>query len=111
MQYQNAVSGLFPLTSPTDETAHVRDNIYCVLAIWALAQGYKRIDKDSGRTVLLQLSAVKCMRTILHGWMMQADTLEQFKKRSSTEFALNVRFNVSTGEPLNGTYWLIFHLQ
>ena len=42
LQYQSGSIGLFPLhTSGKNEESHVRDNIYCAMAVWALGLAYR----------------------------------------------------------------------
>ena len=88
MKYQHPFSGLFPCRPETPAhncVAHVRDNVYCATAIWALHRCLqyvyftkyflknRRIGDESGQSYELRQSAVKCMRAILLGWMRQAD--------------------------------------
>ena len=42
LQYQSGSIGLFPLhTSGKNEESHVRDNVYCAMAVWALGLAYR----------------------------------------------------------------------
>lgn len=105
IQYQSPTTGLFPTFSnapqPTTQTGHVRDTIYCAIAVWALRQCYTKVDNDKGRTYLLGQIAVKAMRGILFCWMRQASKMEKYKQDPSKENALHSKFNIVTGEELN----------
>ena len=43
LRFQSPTTGLFPadLSQPNSCEAHVRDSIYCAVAVWSLAQAYK----------------------------------------------------------------------
>jgi len=43
LRFQSPTTGLFPadLSQPGNMEAHVRDSIYCAVAVWSLAQAYK----------------------------------------------------------------------
>jgi len=43
LRFQSPTTGLFPadLSQANKCEAHVRDSIYCAVAVWALAQAYK----------------------------------------------------------------------
>jgi len=102
LHYQSPSTGLFPSIgsdSNTNKTAHVRDTIYCAVAVWALSQAYKKIDDDKGRAHELGQAAVKSMRGILHCWIRQADKLEKFKSNQSPMYALHSTFDLVTGDP------------
>ncbi|XP_068721668.1 phosphorylase b kinase regulatory subunit beta-like isoform X1 [Montipora capricornis] len=101
LQYQSGSIGLFPLhTSGKNEESHVRDNIYCAMAVWALGLAYRHMDDSKGRAYELQQAAVKCMRGILFCYMRQADKVEQFKKNQLGHHSLHVKFNVNTGDTI-----------
>jgi phosphorylase kinase alpha/beta subunit len=78
---QNPVTGLLAASNESDHS-WVRDNVYSVMAIWALALAYKKhADKDYGRAKAYELEqcVVKLMRGILLSMMMQIDKVEKFK--------------------------------
>lgn len=101
LQFQSGSIGLFPLhTSGRNEESHVRDNVYCAMALWALGLAYRHMDDSQGRAYELQQAAVKCMRGILFCYMRQADKVEQFKKNQLGHHSLHVKFNVNTGDPV-----------
>jgi len=43
LRFQSPTTGLFPadLSQANSCEAHVRDSIYCAVAVWSLAQAYK----------------------------------------------------------------------
>ncbi|RWS29536.1 putative phosphorylase b kinase regulatory subunit beta-like protein [Leptotrombidium deliense] len=111
LQYQSPTTGLFPRISSEQNEAHVRDSLYCAMAIWALYQAYtKRIDDDNGKAHELGQSVVKCFRGVLFAWMRQSkDKVEPFKTNQSPKHALHSKFNLNTGLPFpEGQYG---HLQ
>uniref|UniRef100_T1J0N1 Phosphorylase b kinase regulatory subunit n=1 Tax=Strigamia maritima TaxID=126957 RepID=T1J0N1_STRMM len=90
LRYQSPTTGLFPGESDNEGEAHVRDSIYCAVAIWSLYQSYRRIDNDRGKSYELGQSAVKCM----------PHNIEGFKKNQVPDLALHSKFNLVTGEPI-----------
>ncbi|XP_052222503.1 phosphorylase b kinase regulatory subunit beta-like isoform X2 [Dreissena polymorpha] len=103
LQYQSVTLGLFPRIGTyinPSKIGSVRDSIYCAAAAWALSQAFRRIDNDGGRTHELAQIAVKCMRGILHCWLLQADKVEKFKENQSADHALHSQFNLQTGDPV-----------
>lgn len=40
MQYQSFTTGLYPRHSNNEETAFVRDSLYCSMACWSLSLAY-----------------------------------------------------------------------
>ncbi|KAJ4450779.1 hypothetical protein ANN_02209 [Periplaneta americana] len=56
MNHQHPVTGLFP-ASPHNDHAWIRDNVYCILAVWGLSMAYKKIadmDEDRAKTYELE---------------------------------------------------------
>lgn len=102
IQYQSPTTGLFPIFSnvKTSKVGHVRDTLYCAIAIWSLRQSYSKIDSDKGRTYNLGQVAVKAMRGILFCWMRQAHKLEKYKLKQTSENYLHSKFDIVTGEEL-----------
>ncbi|RWS07321.1 putative phosphorylase b kinase regulatory subunit beta-like protein [Dinothrombium tinctorium] len=102
LQFQSPTTGLFPRLASEHNEAHIRDSLYCAIAIWALYQAYtKRIDDDNGKAHELGQSVVKCMRGVLFAWMRQSkDKVEQFKTNQSPKHALHSKFDLNTGLPL-----------
>jgi len=98
LNYQSLTHGLFPLSihDKTKFEGHVRDNVYCATAIWALALAHRHIDDDNGKTFELEQSAVKCMRGLLFFYMQQADKVEAFKTDQQSINSLACKFNINT---------------
>nr|XP_034174903.1 probable phosphorylase b kinase regulatory subunit alpha isoform X2 [Osmia lignaria] len=112
MKHQNAVTGLFP-ASPDNDHAWIRDNIYCILAVWGLSMAYKKIadaDEDRAKTYELEQSCVKLMRGLLMAMMQQKEKVEQFKITQNPHDALHAKYSSVNGQTVVGdTEW--GHLQ
>ncbi|XP_033335576.1 putative phosphorylase b kinase regulatory subunit alpha isoform X5 [Megalopta genalis] len=112
MDHQNAVTGLFP-ASPENDHAWVRDNIYCILAVWGLSMAYKKIadaDEDRAKTYELEQSCVKLMRGLLMAMMQQKEKVEKFKSSQNPHDALHAKYSSVNGQSVVGdTEW--GHLQ
>ncbi|XP_078033266.1 putative phosphorylase b kinase regulatory subunit alpha isoform X6 [Augochlora pura] len=112
MDHQNAVTGLFP-ASPENDHAWVRDNIYCILAVWGLSMAYKKIadaDEDRAKTYELEQSCVKLMRGLLMAMMQQKEKVEKFKSTQNPHDALHAKYSSVNGRSVVGdTEW--GHLQ
>nr|CAH8827810.1 unnamed protein product [Trichobilharzia regenti] len=102
LRFQHPISGLFPLIPMNSNCrySHVRDSVYCATVVWALHRCFSRVDDDEGRHYELGQSAVKCMRSILMGWMQQSTRLEHFKRVQNSDTCLHPRFDYETGEPI-----------
>ena len=105
IQHQNPVTGLLPAhqISGCEEHAWIRDNVYSIMSVWALAMAYKnKSDKqeDQSRAFLLEKSTVKCMRGLLISMMGQRDKVEKFKKTLSERDALHAKYCSRTGGPV-----------
>lgn len=110
ISHQSPTTGLFPIYGSTKcLEGHVRDSIYCAVAIWSLRQAYIKIDSDNGRTHELGQCVVKCMRGILYCWMRQAHKVEKFKSDQTTENALHVKFIIRNGSDTEDKHY--GHLQ
>lgn len=99
---QHPVTGLLPAS--TASTAHgdythawVRDNVYSILAAWGLALAYRKIEKDEGRTYLLEQSVVKLMRGLLIAMMKQSDKVEVFKQDQNPLNSLHAKYDTASG--------------
>ncbi|KRZ46133.1 putative phosphorylase b kinase regulatory subunit beta, partial [Trichinella pseudospiralis] len=103
LQFQSYTTGLFPRYSTENNVGYVRDSLYCAMTCWALSRGYLRLNDDQGRYYELGQAAVKTMRGILLCWMRQSDKVENFKRVHSAVFALHSKFNLLTGEAVEGT--------
>ncbi|XP_066589862.1 probable phosphorylase b kinase regulatory subunit alpha isoform X2 [Prorops nasuta] len=104
MNHQNPVTGLFP-ASPTNDHAWVRDNIYCILAVWGLSMAYKKIadvDEDRAKTYELEQSCVKLMRGLLMAMMQQKEKVEKFKSTQNPHDALHAKYSSVNGQTVVG---------
>lgn len=112
MNYQNPVTGLFP-ASPDNDHAWIRDNVYCILAVWGLSMAYKKIadaDEDRAKTYELEQSCVKLMRGLLMAMMQQKEKVEKFKSSQNPHDALHAKYSSVNGQSVVGdTEW--GHLQ
>ncbi len=102
---QDPKTGLLPastaITVHGDYThAWVRDNVYSILAIWALALAWRSED----RRVAAELDArvVQLMRGLLSAMMRQAHKVERFKHTQDPLDALHAKYATATGEPVVG---------
>ncbi|XP_029658957.1 probable phosphorylase b kinase regulatory subunit alpha isoform X4 [Formica exsecta] len=112
MNYQSPVTGLFP-ASPDNDHAWIRDNVYCILAVWGLSMAYKKIadaDEDRAKTYELEQSCVKLMRGLLMAMMQQKEKVEKFKSSQNPHDALHAKYSSVNGQSVVGdTEW--GHLQ
>ncbi|XP_060820342.1 probable phosphorylase b kinase regulatory subunit alpha isoform X5 [Bombus pascuorum] len=104
--------GLFP-ASPENDHAWVRDNVYCILAVWGLSMAYKKIadaDEDRAKTYELEQSCVKLMRGLLMAMMQQKEKVERFKSTQNPYDALHAKYSSVNEQTVVGdTEW--GHLQ
>ncbi|XP_071566033.1 probable phosphorylase b kinase regulatory subunit alpha isoform X1 [Temnothorax nylanderi] len=112
MNHQNPVTGLFPASADNDH-AWIRDNVYCILAVWGLSMAYKKIadaDEDRAKTYELEQSCVKLMRGLLMAMMQQKEKVEKFKSTQNPHDALHAKYSSTNGQSVVGdTEW--GHLQ
>ncbi|XP_054267572.1 probable phosphorylase b kinase regulatory subunit alpha isoform X2 [Macrosteles quadrilineatus] len=104
MCHQHPVTGLFP-ASKDNEHAWIRDNVYCILAVWGLSMAYKKIadmDEDRAKTYELEQCCVKLMRGLLMAMMQQKDKVEKFKMSQNPVDALHAKYSSSTGQSVVG---------
>ncbi|EEB10958.1 phosphorylase B kinase alpha, kpb1, putative [Pediculus humanus corporis] len=102
MIHQNPVTGLFP-ASPDNNHAWIRDNVYCIMAVWGLSMAYNKIadaDEDRATTYELKQSCVKLMRGLLSAMMQQKDKVEKFKCTQNPCDSLHAKFSSATGQPV-----------
>ncbi|KAH6923000.1 hypothetical protein HPB50_020504 [Hyalomma asiaticum] len=100
IQHQDPVTGLIPGHKFAEHHAWVRDNVYCVLAMWALSMAYKKhaeLDDDRARAYELEHRSVKLMRGLLVAMMNQKDKLERFKETQSASDCLHAKYDAATG--------------
>nr|XP_005992939.1 PREDICTED: phosphorylase b kinase regulatory subunit alpha, skeletal muscle isoform isoform X1 [Latimeria chalumnae] len=96
--HQNPVTGLLP-ASPEQKDAWVRDNVYSILAVWALGLAYRKNadrDEDKAKAYELEQSVVKLMRGLLKCMMCQVEKVEKFKYSQSTKDSLHAKYNTKT---------------
>ncbi|PZC75659.1 hypothetical protein B5X24_HaOG205766 [Helicoverpa armigera] len=112
LDHQQPVTGLFP-ASPQNEHAWIRDNLYCILAVWGLSMAFKKIadqDEDRAKTYELEQSCVKLMRGLLMAMMQQKDKVEKFKSTQHPLDSLHAKYSSTTGRSVvKDTEW--GHLQ
>jgi phosphorylase kinase alpha/beta subunit len=99
---QNPISGLLPASTAVNDhgdytDAWVRDNVYSIQAVWALALAYRKAEVYPGRTFELEHSVVKLMRGLLFAMMRQSDKVETFKYTQSPLDALHAKYNTMNG--------------
>ncbi|XP_078682694.1 phosphorylase b kinase regulatory subunit alpha, skeletal muscle isoform-like isoform X7 [Branchiostoma floridae x Branchiostoma belcheri] len=98
LTHQNPITGLLP-ASIDQNHAWVRDNLYCIMAVWGLSLAYKKtadMDEDRAKAYELEQSVVKLMRGLLQCMMRQVDKLEKFKYTQATTDALHAKYNITT---------------
>lgn len=104
MNNQHPVTGLFP-ASKEKSHAWVRDNVYCILAVWGLSMSYKKIadqDEDRAKTYELEQSCVKLMRGLLMAMMQQRDKVERFKLTQNHLDSLHAKYSSENGQTVVG---------
>jgi phosphorylase kinase alpha/beta subunit len=100
MAHQQPVTGLFP-ASPSNHHAWIRDNVYCILAVWGLSMAYKKIadqDEDRAKAYELEQSCVKLMRGLLMCMMQQKDKVERFKTSQNPLDSLHAKYSSKNGQ-------------
>ncbi|KAF4523628.1 hypothetical protein B566_EDAN010137 [Ephemera danica] len=104
LRHQNPVTGLFP-ASAENSHAWIRDNVYCILAVWGLSMAYKKIadmDEDRAKTYELEQSCVKLMRGLLMAMMQQKDKVEHFKISQNPLDSLHAKYSSLNGQTVVG---------
>ncbi|XP_053600146.1 probable phosphorylase b kinase regulatory subunit alpha isoform X4 [Plodia interpunctella] len=99
LDHQQPVTGLFP-ASPHNDHAWIRDNLYCILAVWGLSMAFKKIadqDEDRAKTYELEQSCVKLMRGLLMAMMQQKEKVEKFKSTQNPLDSLHAKYSSATG--------------
>ncbi|XP_037554298.1 LOW QUALITY PROTEIN: probable phosphorylase b kinase regulatory subunit alpha [Dermacentor silvarum] len=100
IEHQNPVTGLIPGHKFSDHHAWVRDNVYCVLAMWALSMAYKKhaeLDDDRATAYELEHRSVKLMRGLLVAMINQKDKIERFKETQNASDSLHAKYDAATG--------------
>lgn len=103
---QNKDTGLLPASTETNvhgdyTDAWVRDNVYSIIAVWALALAYRKIPSGR-RSYELEMSVVNCMRGLLLSMMKQAHKVERFKISRNPLDALHAKYDTETGNTVVG---------
>lgn len=110
---QDPTTGLLPastaITVHGDYThAWVRDNVYSILAVWALGRAWRA--DDPAQADDLDAATTRLMRGLLAAMMRQAHKVERFKRTQHPHDALHAKYSTQSGEPVVGdTEW--GHLQ
>ncbi|MHB1229444.1 MAG: glycoside hydrolase family 15 protein [Halothiobacillus sp.] len=99
---QHPISGLLPASTAVNAhgdytDAWVRDNVYSILAAWALGIAYRRVDNADARAYELEQATVKNMRGLLTAMMRQSDRVERFKRSQTPTDALHAKYDTATG--------------
>ena len=100
---QHPNTGLLPASTAINQhgnytDAWVRDNVYSILAVWALGLAYRKIDDAGSRSYELEQSTVKLMRGLLQAMMQQSAKVERFKQTSNPLDALHAKYDTATGD-------------
>nr|XP_033802021.1 phosphorylase b kinase regulatory subunit alpha, skeletal muscle isoform isoform X2 [Geotrypetes seraphini] len=96
--HQNPVTGLLP-ASCDQRDAWVRDNVYSILAVWALGLAYRKNadrDEDKAKAYELEQSVVKLMRGLLQCMTRQVGKVENFKYSQNTKDSLHAKYSTDT---------------
>ncbi|XP_050079492.1 probable phosphorylase b kinase regulatory subunit alpha isoform X2 [Anopheles maculipalpis] len=104
MRHQQPVTGLFP-ASPQTQHAWIRDNVYCILAVWGLSMAYKKIadqDEDRAKAYELEQCCVKLMRGLLMAMMNQKEKVERFKTSQNPLDSLHAKYSSRNGQIVVG---------
>ncbi|NND05247.1 MAG: glycosyl hydrolase family 15, partial [Saprospiraceae bacterium] len=109
LQRQHPITGLLPASTAVTihgdyRDAWVRDNVYSIIAVWALALAYRKSGHDRTRTYELEKSTTQLMRGLLRSMMQQADKVERFKNTLDLHDALHAKYDTSTGNTVVGDH-------
>ena len=102
---QDPDTGLLPastaITVHGDYThAWVRDNVYSIMAIWALAHAWRA--RDAAQAAELDARVIHLMRGLLAAMMRQSAKVERFKHTQHPLDALHAKYSTRSGEPVVG---------
>jgi phosphorylase kinase alpha/beta subunit len=102
---QHPDTGLLPASTAVtvhgDYTdAWVRDNVYSILAVWALSCAFERAGRAGADT--LREPVIKLMRGLLVAMMRQSAKVERFKHDQRPLDALHAKYDTQRGEPVVG---------
>ncbi len=101
---QNPVTGLLPASTSINThgnytDAWVRDNVYSIIAPWALALAFRKQGEREKQDILEQ-ATIKLMRGLMQSMMRQADKVETFKHTLNPLDSLHAKYDTSTGLPV-----------
>ncbi|XP_035825759.1 phosphorylase b kinase regulatory subunit alpha, liver isoform isoform X5 [Aplysia californica] len=105
LRYQSPATGL--ISGNEKNHSWVRDNIYCIMAVWGLALAYRKtvdLDEDRAKAYELEKAVVQAMRGLLRSMQMQSEKVEQFKRTQSPRDALHAKYSSTTGKTVVGDY-------
>jgi phosphorylase kinase alpha/beta subunit len=102
---QHPDTGLLPASTAVtvhgDYTdAWVRDNVYSILAVWALSHAFERAGRPGADA--LREPVVRLMRGLLAAMMRQSAKVERFKHDQHPLDALHAKYGTQRGEPVVG---------
>lgn len=103
---QHPATGLLP-AGPAHNShgdyshAWVRDNCYCVLAIWAASAAARRAGR-AARAQRYTEAAERLMRGLLAAMQGQEHKVERFLRSRSPADALHAKYDAATGAPVSG---------
>lgn len=106
---QHPVTGLLPASTAIsihgDYTdAWVRDNVYSIMAVWALSLAYKNTGSNSARQFELEHSTINLMRGLMRAMMRQSHKVEAFKSSLALHDALHAKYDTETGLTVVGDH-------
>lgn len=98
---QHPVTGLLPASTAVNThgdytDAWVRDNVYSVIAPWALSIAYRR-QGNKIRQDELEQATIKLMRGLLQAMMRQANKVEVFKHTLNPLDSLHAKYDTGSG--------------
>ncbi|XP_055893661.1 probable phosphorylase b kinase regulatory subunit alpha isoform X10 [Biomphalaria glabrata] len=102
---ENPASGL--IAGNEKNHSWVRDNVYCIMAVWGLALAYRKtvdLDEDRAKAYELEKAVVEAMRGLLRAMLMQSEKVESFKRTQSPRDALHAKYSSITGKTVVGDY-------
>ncbi|GFN83950.1 phosphorylase b kinase regulatory subunit alpha, liver isoform [Plakobranchus ocellatus] len=105
LKYQSPLTGL--ISGNEKNHSWVRDNVYCIMAVWGLALAYRKtvdLDEDRAKAYELEKAVVHAMRGLLRSMQMQSEKVEQFKRTQSPRDALHAKYSSQSGKTVVGDY-------
>ncbi len=106
---QHPVTGLLPASTAIsvhgDYTdAWVRDNVYSIMAVWALALAYRNKGANTARRFELEHATTNLMRGLMRAMMRQSHKVEAFKSSLALHDALHAKYDTETGLTVVGDH-------